>query len=101
MKAQDVMTAPAITVAPETPVSAVAGRLIERRISAVPGIDGSGSVVGILSEGDLLRRSETSTERQRPRWLELLLDSSMQAAELETLADERWIDVDPRQRRGE
>ena len=81
MKARDVMTAPAITVTPDTPVSEVANLLIERRISAVPVVDRSGSVVGLLSEGDLLRRAETKTERQRPRWLELLLDNSIQAAE--------------------
>ena len=30
----------------------------------------TGKAVGILTEGDLLRRSETGTERHRPRWLE-------------------------------
>ena len=81
MKARDVMTAPAITVTAETPVSEIARLLLERRISGVPVVDASGRVVGILSEGDLLRRAETRTERRRPRWLELLLDRSIQAAE--------------------
>jgi CBS domain-containing protein len=81
MKARDVMTAPVVTVAPETAVSEVARLLIERRISAVPVVDGSGKILGILSEGDLLRRAETRTERRRPRWLEMLLDSSIQAAD--------------------
>ena len=67
MKAQDVMTAPVVTVAPEAPVPEIAALLIERQISAVPVVDG-GAVVGIVSEGDLLRRGETRTERRRPGW---------------------------------
>jgi CBS domain-containing protein len=81
MKARDVMTVRPITVTPETPVSEVARLLIEQRISGVPVVDRSGAMVGILSEGDLLRRAETKTARQRPRWLELLVDKSIQAAD--------------------
>jgi CBS domain-containing protein len=79
MKAQDVMTAPVVTVAPEAPVPEIAALLIERQISAVPVVDG-GAVVGIVSEGDLLRRGETRTERRRPGWLEMLLNRDIQAA---------------------
>jgi CBS-domain-containing membrane protein len=81
MKARDVMTAPVVTVPPETSVSEIARLLIERRISAVPVVDRSGKILGIVSEGDLLRRAETRTERRRPRWLEMLLDSSIRAAD--------------------
>ena len=79
MKAQDLMTAPVVTVAPEAPVPEIAALLIERQISAVPVVDG-GAVVGIVSEGDLLRRGETRTERRRPGWLEMLLNRDIQAA---------------------
>jgi CBS-domain-containing membrane protein len=61
MKAQDVMTAPVVTVAPEAPVPEIAALLIERQISAVPVVDG-GAVVGI------------------PGWLEMLLNRDIQAA---------------------
>jgi CBS domain-containing protein len=81
MRAQDVMTSPPITVAPDTPVLEIAALLVERRISAVPVVDASGRAVGIVSEGDLLRRCEIGTERQRSQWLELLLDRSVQAAD--------------------
>ncbi len=81
MKAQDVMTSPPITVTPDTPVIDVAALLIDRHISAVPVVDASGRAVGIVSEGDLLRRGEIGTERQRSQWLELLLDRSVQAAD--------------------
>jgi CBS domain-containing protein len=81
MRAQDVMTSPPITVTPETPVLEIAALLVDRRISAVPVVDASGRAIGIVSEGDLLRRCEIGTERQRSQWLELLLDRSMQAAD--------------------
>jgi CBS domain-containing protein len=81
MKAQDVMTSPPITVTPDTLVVDIAAVLVERRISAVPVVDASGRLVGIVSEGDLLRRSEIGTDRQRSQWLELLVERSGQAAD--------------------
>ena len=81
MKARDVMTSPAITVPPDMPVSEIARLLIERAISAVPVIGANGELVGIVSEGDLLRRVEADTDRHRPQWLELLLDSNVAAAD--------------------
>lgn len=81
MKARDVMTTGVITVTPTTSISEIAATLLEKRISAVPVVDEAGRLVGIVSEGDLLRRHETATERRRPRWLSLLLDRGIQAAE--------------------
>ena len=82
MKAQDVMTSPPITVRPDTPVAEIAALLIERRISGVPVVDASGRMVGIVSEGDLLRRCELGSDRQRSQWLELFVDRGAQAAEV-------------------
>jgi len=64
MKAKDVMTTDVVTVGPETPVAEIAQRLIDRRISAVPVVDADGRPLGIVSEGDLMRRPEI--EGQRP-----------------------------------
>lgn len=69
MQAADVMTTHVVFVAPETPVAEVARCLIERRISAVPVIRPDGGLVGIVSEGDLMRRAEMGTERHPARWL--------------------------------
>lgn len=80
MKARDVMTAPVITATPETPVRDIASLLLEKRISGLPIVEG-GRVVGILSEGDLLRRVELGTERRRPKWLDALIDPKVQAAD--------------------
>jgi CBS-domain-containing membrane protein len=69
MKARDVMVFPVITVKPSSSVKEVATTLLERRISAVPVVDDQGKLVGIISEGDLMHRSEAGTERQRSWWL--------------------------------
>lgn len=72
MQARDVMTRQVVTISPDTPVFEIAKRLIERRISAVPVVEADGRIVGIVSEGDLMRRPETGTERQPAWWLRLL-----------------------------
>jgi CBS domain-containing protein len=80
MDASDIMTREIISVGPDTPVSDVVKTLLENRISAVPVVD-NGAVVGIISEGDLLRRAEIGTERQRSRWLAFATSSANLAAE--------------------
>ena len=62
MQAKDVMTEAVVVVQPETRVEDVARLLLERRISAVPVVSATGALVGIVSEGDLLRRAENDTE---------------------------------------
>lgn len=63
------MTRKVVAVSPDTPVAEVAALLVGRRLSAVPVIDGMRHVVGIVSEGDLMRRPETGTEAHRSWWL--------------------------------
>jgi CBS domain-containing protein len=70
MRAADVMTIDVVTVGPDARVVEVAETLLASRISAVPVIGERGDLVGIVSEGDLMRRSETRTERRRAWWLE-------------------------------
>jgi CBS domain-containing protein len=73
MKAKDVMTHTIISVDPNATVLQAARLMLQRHISGLPVINEAGQLVGILSEGDFLRRRETHTERQRPRWLEFLM----------------------------
>ena len=80
MKASDVMTRNVITVERETSVADVIRLMLENNVSGLPVLD-DGKVVGILTEGDLLRRSETGTEKQRPRWLEILMGPGRMAGE--------------------
>ena len=67
MRAMDVMTTNVITVGPDTSVQEVAKILSERNISGVPVVDAENRLVGIVSEGDLLHRVETCTERRPDR----------------------------------
>lgn len=75
MKARDIMTSNVIAVSPDTPVERIAALLLENRISAVPVIDHDRHVLGIVSEGDLMHRPESGTERRRSWWLEAFTDS--------------------------
>ena len=81
MKARDVMVSPVITVKPDFSVKDVAKTLLEKRISAVPVVDNGGKVVGMVSEGDLMHRSEAGTERQRSWWLRLMSGDDSLAAD--------------------
>jgi CBS domain-containing protein len=55
--------------------------MLQKGISGLPVVDDAGKPVGMLTEGDLLRRAETQTERKRSRWLEILLGPSRLAEE--------------------
>ena len=66
MQVRDVMTTRVITVAPDTEVAEIARCLLENRISAVPVVETDGRLVAVVSEGDLMRRSESGTEHHPP-----------------------------------
>lgn len=72
LTAADVMTAPAVVVPPEAGVTEIARLLADRRISAVPVCKPDGTLVGIVSEGDLIRPFRESARRRRDWWLGLL-----------------------------
>ncbi|HSC22147.1 MAG TPA: CBS domain-containing protein [Casimicrobiaceae bacterium] len=73
MKAGDVMTHAVVTIRPEATLRDAIGRMIEHRISGLPVVDEDLGLVGIVTEGDLLRRPETGTEAPMHRFAELLL----------------------------
>jgi len=79
MLAIDIMTADVETVAPDTGVVEIARRLLARNISAMPVVDDQGNVVGIVSEGDLMRRSENQTERQPSWWIRVFAEPEERA----------------------
>jgi CBS domain-containing protein len=81
MKARDVMVSPVITVRPYSSVQDLAKIFMERHISAVPVVDERSHVVGIVSEGDLIHRYETGTERHRSWWLQPFVGVGTLAAE--------------------
>jgi CBS domain-containing protein len=73
MKASEIMTPRVISVTPDTTITTAIQLMLDSHISGMPVIDGAGKLVGIVTEGDFLRRSETGTGRKRPRWLEFLV----------------------------
>jgi CBS domain-containing protein len=81
MNAKDVMTANVISIVPDATVLQAARIMLQHHISGLPVIDKAGQLVGILSEGDFLRRQETRTERRRSRWLEFLMGPGRIAGE--------------------
>jgi CBS domain-containing protein len=74
MHAAEIMTAPVVTVTPDTPASRIAKLLLENHVSAVPVVDSAGAPVGIVSEGDLLRGDESGRAARRAWWLEMLAE---------------------------
>jgi CBS domain-containing protein len=81
MKAADVMVANVITVGPDASVAEAADVLLANRISGVPVVGRHGELIGIVSEGDLIRRAETGTQHRRSWWLEVLIGSRPLAAD--------------------
>ena len=81
MKAAEVMSPRVITILPDATIRDAATMMLQHGISGLPVVDAAGTLVGIVTEGDFLRRAETGTERQRPRWLEFLLGPGRAANE--------------------
>jgi CBS domain-containing protein len=93
MKAADIMTRNVVSVQPETTILQAADLMLQHRISGLPVIDSDGRLVGIVTEGDFLRRIETGTQRQRPRWVELLVGPGRLAEEYVRSSSRRIEDV--------
>lgn len=81
MNAGDVMTQHTVTVDPDDSIMHAVEVMLKRRISGLPVVDNTGDLVGILTEGDLLRRVELGTQKQRPRWIEFLIGPGRLASE--------------------
>jgi CBS domain-containing protein len=81
MQARDVMTVQPVCVRADAPISEAVRIMLQRKFSGLPVVDDRGVLVGIISEGDMLRRTETGTQRRRPRWIEFFIGSGRLAAE--------------------
>jgi CBS domain-containing protein len=81
MNAADVMVTNVITVGPDACLQDVAHLFLTNRISAAPVVGTDGKILGIVSEGDLMRRAEAGTGRRRSWWLSLLTGREVLAAE--------------------
>jgi len=81
MRAHQIMTRSVTTVTPETTILEAANIMLQRHISGLPVVDAAGKLVGIVSEGDFIRRSEIGTQRKRGRWLKFILGAGEAATE--------------------
>jgi CBS domain-containing protein len=81
MRAHQIMTRPAISVTPDTTILEAANIMLQRHISGLPVVDTAGALVGIISEGDFIRRSEINTGRKRSKFMKFILGAGREAAD--------------------
>lgn len=81
MRADQVMSKSVISVGPDTPIAEAAKVMLQSHISGLPVLDDAGKLIGIVSEGDFLRRSEIGTEKKHRRWLSFLLGPGREAVD--------------------
>ncbi|MBV8568343.1 MAG: CBS domain-containing protein [Methylobacteriaceae bacterium] len=72
MQVRDAMTTRVVGVQSDATIAQAVDLMLRSRISGIPVYDSGKALIGILSEGDLLRRAELGTEKRRPRWIEFL-----------------------------
>ena len=81
MRAHQIMTHSVATVAPDATILEAANIMLQRHVSGLPVVDAAGKLVGVVSEGDFIRRSEIGTQRKRGRWLKFLLGTGATATD--------------------
>lgn len=79
MRARDIMTGDPLTVLPETPLEAVAALMAERSISGLPVVDAAGKLVGLVTDGDLMRRLSAKEDKPASFFAALLGANADQA----------------------
>lgn len=72
MRVHEIMSRHVVTIGADASVSDAIKTMLSHHISGLPVVDSGGKLVGILSEGDFIRRVEVGTEKRRDRWLGLL-----------------------------
>jgi CBS-domain-containing membrane protein len=93
MQVRDVMTRNLISIASDETVLKAAELMLQNRISGLPVVDATGSLVGVVTEGDFLRRGEIGTQRRRPKWLEFLVGPGRLAGDYVQASGRRVQDV--------
>jgi len=93
MRARDLMTTSVVTLSPDTPVREVARVLAGHGISGAPVVDAAGRLLGIVTEGDLIRRLAAPEDRPRSWILDLFLPAPGQATHYARTHGRRARDV--------
>jgi CBS domain-containing protein len=79
--AKSVMTTDTITVPPETTVAETARRMLIHHVSAVPVVDPDNRLLGLVSEGDVMRYFGKQFQSKRAEWLRMLAEGESLAPE--------------------
>ena len=61
MNVKDIMSSPALSVSSDSPITQAIELMLTKHISGLPVLDTQGRLVGIVTEGDFLRRAETGS----------------------------------------
>ncbi|CAA7614365.1 CBS domain-containing protein [Magnetospirillum sp. UT-4] len=93
MHASEVMTSDVATVSPDTPLTTIAELLLSRHISGVPVVDSGGTLVGVVSEADLMWRAGGEGTEHRSWWAGLLAGRPLQAADFIRTHGTRAADI--------
>ena len=93
MEARQVMTSPILTISPGASLRQAIEMMLERRVSGLPVVNEIGQLVGMISEGDLLHRSELGTEKHRSKWLDFLVGPGRSASDYVQSHSRRVADV--------
>jgi CBS domain-containing protein len=81
MRAHQIMTRQVIVIASDAPILDAANIMLKRHVSGLPVVDAAGKLLGIVSQGDFIRRAEIGTQRKRGRWLKFLVGSGKAASD--------------------
>jgi CBS domain-containing protein len=81
MRAHQIMTRQVVTIPTDAAIADAAGIMLEKHISGLPVVDATGKLVGIISQGDFIRRAEIGTQRKRGRWLKFLIGPGRAASD--------------------
>jgi CBS domain-containing protein len=81
MRAHQIMTRQVITIAADASIVDAANIMLVKHISGLPVVDQAGKLVGIVSQGDFIRRAEIGTQRKRGRWLKFLVGPGRAASD--------------------
>jgi CBS domain-containing protein len=73
MRAHQIMTRRVLTVVAGTSIVQAANIMLKNHVSGLPVVDHTGKLLGIVSQGDFIRRAEIGTQRKRTRWLKILV----------------------------
>ncbi len=87
------MTRRVVSIAPDASITEAMRLMLQHEISGLPVIDRTGKLVGIVTEGDFLRRGEPGTGSERPHWIEVLIGPEKLADEYVRRRDRKVSDV--------